>query len=150
MRGENSVWGAGAASAAQSVLGNLESRLAAKTTEDTDVMEFLAITGLQYRTWRPLFEAARQYEVVEHFYDSLQTVRKQRFSKLSPSQKMVESSLCRGLYNEYASGHALTLGDLCEEKNPRILRTPQIGPKSIAMLSELMGQYGLTLVKSYK
>ena len=115
---------------------DLEARLKATPTLDTDIMEFMAIVGLSYH-WESLHETGNE----THFNEAKNRYEKRR-STLSRSERIQHSILANCLYGNYLGGRIRNLNDLketIETKGPRF--SPNFGLKSVAYLNSVLAEY---------
>lgn len=118
-------------------VADLEARLNAKPSLDTDVMEFLAIAGISYE-WKPLYQQGA--EVIRANFEAKREVRR---ALLSRASKMRETLMASGLSGGYFYRRKFrTLRELketIETVGPSF--EFNFGLKSIAYLNRVLADY---------
>ena len=124
-------------------VADLEARLNANPTLDTDVMEFLAIAGISYE-WKPLYQqGAKEVRTI------LEAKRETRRASLSRASKMRETLMANGLISGYSYRRKFcTLRELkeaIESEGPSF--EFNFGLKSIAYLNRVLAEYNIETFK---
>ena len=117
---------------------DLESKLNAQPTLDTEIPEFLAISGIFYQ-WEPL-----RHSDVKKIKDDLEKARRDRRSFLTRDEKSLEVRLSYALLNSYYRDETKTLGELKEIVETKgVGRMSGFGLKGLAYFNRILEQFGI-------
>jgi hypothetical protein len=116
-------------------IDSLEARLRAeqRITLDTDLLDFLLLTGLS--CWTPAYESSSRPDLQAEAY------AKYKHRRATATLKNQERRITHAIENVYRDG-VRTLGDFKEYL--AVTRMPEdFGCKSMATLNEMLGGYGI-------
>ena len=126
----------------EKIRADLEARLNAKPTLNTDVMEFLAVAGLSYTYWEPFLHGSKRDPPLKGLYEELENTRLDRTRTISRGERITEGWINKAVYGEYASGLIRTVGDL-KKAVERGSKIPYLKLGGIAYLNRIFEQHGL-------
>lgn len=128
---------------AKKLVDDLEARLNAQPTLETDVMDFLAIAGLNYWRWEPFRSVKFQQPPIRELYERLKNERLDRNRQLPPGQSTVIGYLCMAIDYEYLLGNIKTLSDFKKEVEESGTRIPHLSLRGIAYMNEIFEKYAI-------
>ena len=120
---------------------NLEDRLSAPITLETDLLDFVAMAGL-YR-WVPLYLEGPPY-----IRNAIKTVWKGRHDTFSSEEKKLCTRFMHGLERYYfEAGGGVSLGDFKTTLETRGIPVDQMGFKGLAFFNDILREYKIEPVK---
>lgn len=128
---------------AERIRTDLEARLSAQPTLDTDIMEFLAIAGMSYRDWQPFRNVFKYDQPFRHIREDLEQKRRDRTRSLSQGDRLVEGYIAKAITYEYLSGNIKTVGDFKREVEQSGCRIPYLSFRGIAKVNALFKRFGM-------
>lgn len=127
---------------AKKITDDLEARLNAQPTLNTDIIEFLAIAGVSYRDWEPFRYGSKRDPPYKDIYENLEKKRLVRTRTLTQGDRLVEGYIAKAIYYEYISENLKTVGDFKQEVEERGVRMPHLTYRGIAYMNKILEKYG--------